>query len=280
MVLIDFATLIDSIEEYAYLVLVIVAIYYLWLTIKGGADQGPKVWGMTKEAGGKIADLGKGIGRAVARTAKRDEAKTLREYYQEKEELKKIEPLPDKVNNTITILLQTRNDGGVTHNRWYAVRKYFSDLSDDIDKAIQEFRQVKKFTYRQQVETKRLINLMRKEKKITDADLTELTTMEGTILTEHKATEEKLRTAQLELEKVVRADAFKDLDKHFNSGGKELPTNHAFASGSTVGGHLEHMADELKAKVLPPVEDGLNHQNTAIENLDGFIAKFRKVWGK
>src|SRR3989338_444375 len=283
MAMMDFAALVDSIEEYAYLILVAVAIYYLWLTIKGGEDQGPKVWGMAKGAGSKLADLGKGVGRAVARTAKRDEAKTLREYYEEKKELKEIESLPDRVHDTITILLQTRNEGQVIGFRWRDVEQHFGELSNDIDKAITEFRQVKKFTYRQQVETKRLISLLRKEKKITDADLTELTAIESSILTEHKETETKLRSAQLELETVIRSLAFKVFHTYFQSA-RTTPLSTTLSltpgTGKTVKEDLENIADELKTKILPPVEAGLENQNKAVEFLDGFIAKFRKVWGK
>ena len=107
MTLLDWAAWIDTLETYAHLVLGIIAVYYLWLTLKGGEDAGPKVWGLGKEVGDKVWGGVKNLGRNIQRKSKRDEAKTLREFYEEKKELQQVEPIPDAVHNAITLISHT-----------------------------------------------------------------------------------------------------------------------------------------------------------------------------
>lgn len=276
MTLLDWAAWIDTLETYAHLVLGIIAVYYLWLTLKGGEDAGPKVWGLGKEVGDKVWGGVKNLGRNIQRKSKRDEAKTLREFYEEKKELQQVEPIPDAVHNAITLIAQTVLEGQIKKSRFKDIQNHVDAITEDVEKAQREFRQVKRSTYRQQVETKRLLTVLRQEKSIDGSEVQEIEALEKEVLKKHDETEKALVTALKNITTLITAHII-PIREHMSSQKAAVPIGTGIRGG-TIEVQLQAASSKLEQGVLPSIEVAVEAQRDALKSLDGFIAEFRNVW--
>ncbi len=229
MALEDLAGWLAQITPWSNIALVGAAIYFLWLTFKGG-EHGrghEEALEKSKEAGRALGSWLKGkgaipfteehrekFGRIGGKYGKRAFSRTMSEIIVERKEYQRIEDLSAEVElvNKDKIAVQAK---ATTKKEFSAFESKAAKLKKYAEKVYKYWKKVKRTTFRQQVVVNDVIAQLSKIPDIDTDKVKELKAIETRILTQHKATEEKLEKAVAEIE--LLEDAAKQASAAFGS---------------------------------------------------------------
>ncbi len=277
----SFVDLIEAIEEYAYLVLVLAAAYYLWLTIRGTEGKpGEKAWGVGAEQGKRFWKWG-GLktgwskeakeAKRVQRKAKREKTAVLNEYLEEKKELTLLEDAEKKLAAFEGVVNAGMAAASTKKN---AVTSSYDDLLNAARAADKEVRRLKSRTWRQERRAKALLEELEDDKLIEASKLTTIKSKEAQILKLHDDLNVRLDKIMAELEgpvgakvELVRKSKGAVLSPRTVLGTKKIP----FAS---------LLADIYKALLWVKTElvAAKKDQEQSYKDAESFVADFGKLW--
>ncbi|MBU1111558.1 MAG: hypothetical protein ABIG93_01535 [archaeon] len=277
----NFGTWVDTLTNYAYLVLVALGIYLGYKLIVGPGGQEAKEWGLKQ--GGKIKEW---AGKKLKSEYKRTRTRTLNQFVRDEAEMKALDKIPTSVDNAIILVNNTIDAGEIQKNHWVsAMTPHMDAVADDFDDAYKLFRQVQRRTYRQQREAKRLISELQKEKAIDAAEVRRLEALEANILKKHEESldhlkhgiDNDLKDANVAFTKIdgrmkTRTSPLKNL------GAEHVPKT---TSPDIAQAQLEEMRDKLGSlihKTNGDVSKAIKAEDEAIKLLKGFMAEIEKLW--
>jgi len=181
---------VNVIVDWSNAILGLVAIYFLWLVIKGGTEgkTHKDAWGLGKEGFNKVNPWSgeRTSNRKLRRAAKYEKTRLLGEYVYEKEELGKVKAAKKKLGTFVQLLGVWTNEKEVQEN-W----KEFTDALKEADDFI---RPLQKVTYRQEQKGQRLTQELKKA-GYKEAEINEIQVLEKRILEKHNAVVDNLDTA-------------------------------------------------------------------------------------
>ncbi|MBT3298177.1 hypothetical protein HN385_04585 [archaeon] len=268
----DFGTWIDWISSYAYMVLVIAWIYFLWKVISPGDSSGTDSWTSGGETGKKIFNWAKERGHVPftdehvdkygrladplgGRHTKRSFRLLMHEIVAEKNELKLVKSIQTKVKNltinkTALEALPAANPHDDSNAKFqqfvndvYATRK-------ELNKSYNKWKSVKRTTFKHQTEIRRVIKKLEKHSDI-DMDRVEAVKVkENLILGHHKDTEIKLKDLKTLIQKLDRVG--KEAWGHVGPApvpydlttAQSVLTGFDFSSGNTIVNRIVRTQDQ------------------------------------
>lgn len=279
-----FADLINSIEEYAYLVLVVTAGYYLWLTFKGGTEGSTheKAWGLGKDAGKSLWKKGGDLmgltkeskeKKKVVRKAKREKTALLNEYIEEQKEIGLINDAEKKLTVFDGVVVV-----GITaaSTKKAAVTSSYDDLLNATKDAEKEIRRLKSRTWRQERRAKALIEELEDDKLIDASKLSGIKAKEAQILKLHDDLNKRLDVIMAELEDKGPVGARIELIKKSKApvlnpkavlGAKKIPFAKLLTDIQTALAGIKTELDGAK-----------KDQENSYKLAASFVADFEKLW--
>lgn len=217
MTLESLATWLSQITPWSNIVLVGAAIYFLWLTFKGGEhgrtheDALEKGKELGSNLGGWLKDKGmipftkehrEKFGRIGGKYGKRAFKRTLNEFILDKNEYKLIEELEKSFLNTE--IEKTKAEASTKETDFENCKKKAEELNKIANKAYKKWKGVKQKTFRQQRAINDVINQLKKIDEIDPAKIQEVQAEEAKILKDHEDTEKALKVIATESELLVK----------------------------------------------------------------------------
>lgn len=283
MALIEFAEVINAIEEYAYFVLLAVALYYLWLTFKGGTEgeAHKKAWGIGAEGGkglwsktgGKLWGKEAKEKKKVIRKAKREKTALLNEYIDEQKEIGLINDAEKKLTAFDGVVVV-----GITaaSTKKAAVTSSYDDLLNATKDAEKEIGRLKSRTWRQERRAKALIEELEDDKLIDASKLKDIKAKEAQILKLHDDLNKKLDVIMAELEdkgpvgariELIKKSTASVLNPKAVLGAKKIPFAKLLADIQTALAGIKKELDGAK-----------KDQDASYKLVASFVADFEKLW--
>ena len=190
--LLNFASMVDKVDDYAYFVIFVAAIIFLFKVFTGRAKKssGEGALSLLKKAGqgGNLDEsLEEGAKspswrerRKILRAAQREKTRLLSEYIEEKKEVKLLNALAAAIEDFKS---QTPSKISTAGKKTEFIDKWNKVTSSASD-AAKEFKRLKRVTFRQERQSDRLIKLL-KEAKVKKKIITRAETYERDILANH-----------------------------------------------------------------------------------------------
>lgn len=274
----ELAKFATTISNYAYIVLVILAIYYLGKAIFGfgtGAKMGTRLTSWDKSP---FVKFGKWASKETRKDSRGEKVKLMNEYVREEKELKLIEEISGAIEDAQDEIKDIRTKGQ------FAKKKDAKNLISAVDgvggaiqAALKKFPRLNKSTWRQYKKTQVILDDLRKNK----APASELKKIEAEvklILEKHNETRQRL----MQVDKTYGGQVEPVLEEIKKI--RNFPTALTVAPPGTEGppptlqirlANLNNLLTMWKDQAIPEVED---LEKEAIKLVEALIVRFRDLW--
>jgi hypothetical protein len=293
MALLDFAGMIGIIEEYAYLVLGVAAIYYLFLTFKGGTEgeHHRTAWGagsgilsgikkaaplLGSDAGSKRKDQNKE--KKKNKKLRRAEMAEMRDYHEAKKDLKEIDEAKTKLDGFMTDVNVLKSITPVTtpitdKQRKDLVKK-FKDFKKHVDDVENAENTLHRWDFKSFFRTQALIKLLEDDDDVKSKKVNQIAVLLRLTAKQHTAAKKEFDEV---VEAVKKTGGLGKLVETINTATFPMALNVNIGTPPkqlvNFFGDVETKTSDLKT-VMDDVE---SKQKTAFKTLQGLIADLDKI---